>query len=473
MGQLRTSWSPMWRVLWLGTPVLLLAAVGAAYLFLTRPTTLVVAVAPNGGTEPVLMKAYAEALVARKASIRLKLVAYGGVRESAEALQAGAADLAVVRPDVLMPRNGLTLAVLREQATMVVAPQASGIDALSGLAGKRLGILAQRSADITLVRGLLERHGLSLLPEPPSGELHARAVVLVPVEEADLTVAVAEGRIDAVILLTTPTTAAAQRVVVLVQAGASNRDVNLFGVSDVAATLARMPRLQAITIPAGLFAGDQRLPTEDILTVGASYRLMARSTLSRSVAAKVTQHLFEMRAALSETTRAADDVTHPAYDATVGATSARLPIHPGAIDFYEREQESFIERYESWIYLVAIFGGGLGSAFAWLRQRLRRIRRERIEVATGRLLEIRSKARGSTDVAKLEAMAGETDDLAASIARSALRRTTEPRTITAATLAIDAARSTIARRIGHGGTGAVRSAEDGPLSDQGQDSSKR
>jgi len=411
------------------------------------------------------MKAYAEALVARKPSIRLKLVAYDGVRESAEALQAGTADLAVVRPDVLMPRNGLTLAVLREQAAMVVAPQASAIDAFSGLGGKRLGILAQRTVDIVLVRGLVERHGLSLLLEPPIGEPHARAVVLVPVEEADLTVAVAEGRVDAVILLTTPTTSAAQRVVGLVQAGAADRDVKLFGVSDVAATLARMPRLQAITIPAGLFAGDQRLPAEDIVTVGASYRLMARSTLARSVAAEVTQHLFEMRAALSETTRAADDVAHPAYDATVGATSARLPIHPGAIDYYEREQESFIERYESWIYLVAIFGGGLGSAFAWLRQRLRRIRRERIEVATGRLLEIRSNARGSTDLAKLEAMASETDDLAASIARSALRRTTEPRTLAAATLAIDAARSTIARRIGRHGREAVQSDKIGLLPD--------
>jgi hypothetical protein len=354
---------------------------------------------------------------------------------------------------------------------MVAAPQASGIDAFSDLGGKRLGILAQRTADITLVRGLMERHGLSLLLDRSAGESHAKAVVLVPVEEADLTVAVAEGRVDAVILLTTPTTSAAQRVVGLVQAGAADRDVKLFGVSDVAATLARMPRLQAITIPAGLFAGDQRLPAEDIVTVGASYRLMARSTLSRSVAAEVTQHLFEMRAALSETTRAADDVAHPAYDATVGATSARLPIHPGAIDYYEREQESFIERYESWIYLVAIFGGGLGSAFAWLRQRLRRIRRERIEVATGRLLEIRSNARGSTDVAKLEAMAGETDDLAASIARSALRRTTEPRTITAATLAIDAARSTIARRIGR--AGATGPDEGGPAADQNNGGSAR
>ncbi|WP_348644925.1 TAXI family TRAP transporter solute-binding subunit [Methylobacterium sp. WL103] len=393
------------------------------------------------------MRAYAEALAASKASIRLRLVPYGGVRESAEALRDGKADLAVVRPDVLTPRNGLTLAILREQATFVVAPRQAGIDGFHALAGKRLGILAQRKADHALARSLVERHGLDLREGVPAGDFPARTVALVPVEEADLAAALAEGRVDAVILLTTPTSPAAQRVVGLVRDADENHDAILFGIPDVSGTLARMPRLQAVTVPAGLFDGAQRLPSEDIATVGSSYRLMARSTLSRSVAAEVTQHLFEMRALLAEKAPAADDVLHPAYDTTVGATSARLPIHPGAIDYYEREQESFIERYESWIYLVAIFGGGLGSVAAWLRQRVGRVRRERIEVATLRLLEIRSSARSATDRAKLEAMAGETDDLAASIARHAMRRTTEPHTLAAATLAVDAARSTIARRL--------------------------
>ncbi|WP_443136724.1 TAXI family TRAP transporter solute-binding subunit [Methylobacterium sp. Leaf113] len=454
-----------WRVAWFCAPVLALAIAGLAYAYLTHPTTLVVAVAPNGGREPALLRAYAEALTKGKASIRLTLVPFGGVRESAEALQDGKADLAVVRPDVLMPRNGLTLAVLREQATLVVAPRKAGIDAFPGLAGKRLGILAPRTADHALVRGLMERHGLEVRNNAPDGGASPKAVSLVPVEEADLPASLAARRIDAVILLTTPISAAAQRIVGLIRDADGNREAALFGISDIPATLARMPRLQAVTVPAGLFDGEPRLPAEDIATVGASYRLMARATLSRSIAAEVTQHLFEMRSLLAEATSAAEDVTHPAYDTTVGATSARLPIHPGAIDYYEREQESFIERYESWIYLVAIFGGGLGSVVAWLRQRVGRIRRERIEVATLRLLEIRSNARSETDACKLEGMAAETDDLAASVARHAMRRTTEPRTLAAATLAVDAARSTIRRRLGRSGKEAAANEVAGPATE--------
>ena len=105
----------------------------------------------------------------------------------------------------------------------------------------------------------------------------------------------------------------------------------------------------------------QRLPAEDVVTVGSSYRLVARADLPRSLAAEVTQHLFEMRSALADTVPAANAIDNPAYEDTADATSAHLPIHPGAIDYYEREQETFIERYESWIYLVAILAGGVGD----------------------------------------------------------------------------------------------------------------
>jgi hypothetical protein len=261
--------------------------------------------------------------------------------------------------------------------------------------------------------------------------------------------ALGDGRIDAMALVTTPTSPSARRVVNLVRDASADGDVVLLGVPDTAAVLARRPRLQPVTLPAALFGGNPRLPAEEVATVGSSYRLMARASLSRSVAAEVTQHLFEMRAALAETVPAAENVTYPAYDDTSEATTARLPIHPGAIDYYEREQQTFIERYESWIYLVAILGGGVGSTIAWLRQRLGRIRRQRIEVATARLLELRSEARREIDRKRLDAIAGEVDDLAASIARHALNRPTEPRMLGAANVAIEAARSTVRQRLAH------------------------
>ncbi|TXM72733.1 C4-dicarboxylate ABC transporter substrate-binding protein [Methylobacterium sp. WL69] len=439
--------------------LLALAAAGAFYV--SRATTLTVAVAPSDGTEPALIRAYADALTAGRKEVRLRVLPFDDVRDSAAALQTGRADLAVVRPDVALPENGLTLAILRDQAMIIASPEPSGITEFADLDRKRLAILAHRDADHTLIKALVEHYGLTLLDDAPDGPVPARHVALVQLEEKDLAQAFAKKRVDAVVSVIAPAAPTALRIVGIVQAASRSRKVAFIDVADGTAIIERMPRLQAVTIPAGLFGGSPKVPAEDVRTIGASYRLMARAGLSRTVAADVTQHLFELRSGLSNATPAADYMLAPSYETTAAATSARLPIHPGAIDFFEREQQGFIERYETWIYLVAFLGGGLGSALASLRQRLSRVRRERVEEATDRLLAIRAGVRDAPDRRHLDALAAEIDDLAGEIARHALERPTEARTMSAAAIAIDAARSTVRRATRP--EAAVAAAPDGPF----------
>ena len=140
--------------------------------------------------------------------------------------------------------------------------------------------------------------------------------------------------------------------------------------------------------------------------------------------------------------------------------SATHPDAAGQHHAHGHHKQGFIERYETWIYLVAFLGGGLGSALASLRQRLSRVRRERVEEATDRLLAIRAGVRDAPDRRHLDALAAEIDDLAGEIARHALERPTEARTMSAAAIAIDAARSTVRRATP---PEAVAAAPDGPF----------
>ncbi|MGU3665756.1 TAXI family TRAP transporter solute-binding subunit [Methylobacterium sp. A49B] len=438
-----------WEFIFLALAILLGAGAAVAY-WASRATVLTVAVAPRDGTEPALIQAYADALAKRHKEIRLRILPFDDVRDSAEALRDGRADLAVVRPDVDLPDNGLTLAILRDQAMIIAAPEVSGIDRFPDLDRKRLAILAHRDADEALIRALLGHYGLTLVTIDPEAPLGPRQVALVEMAEADLAAAFARKRVDAVISVIAPTAPTAQRIIETVQAASRNRKVSFVDMENADAFVARMPRLQAVTMPAETFGGSPKVPESDVRTVGASYRLMARANLPRSGAADVTQHLFELRSGMANVTPAADYVVAPAYDSTVGATSARLPIHPGAVDYFEREQQSFIERYETWIYLLAFLGGGIGSALAWIGQRLSRLRRERVEEATDRLLAIRHEAQNTEDRDRLHALAREIDDLAGDIAKHALERPTEARTMSAASIAIDASRSTVKRAIATG-----------------------
>jgi len=200
---------------------------------------------------------------------------------------------------------------------------------------------------------------------------------------------------------------------------------------------------------------------------------MARASLSRVVAADLTQQLFEMRTAAAEGTVAAEYVLAPAYDTTAAATSARIPIHPGAIDYYEREQHGFVERYGDTLYLLGAMFGGLASAFAWLRQHLSSQRRERIDEVTDRLLEIVGRARSLHDPRAIEALTAEVDDLAAEVVRCAREREPEARTMAAVSIAIETARATIADRGRHIREPAAAGSAVSPVSDSAASPSRR
>ncbi len=141
----------------------------------------------------------------------------------------------------------------------------------------------------------------------------------------------------------------------------------------------------------------------------------------------------------------------PDFDTTVAATSARLPNHPGAVDYFEREQQTFLDRYEDYIYLVAFFGGTIGSGFAWLGQRLARKRRERIDIVLDRLLDILREVRVATTVAELDGIVLEIDDLIADVVAQTRERSIDMRTVSALILAVDGVHEAVGdarRRIG-------------------------
>ncbi|MCZ3067016.1 hypothetical protein NYY84_18185, partial [Acinetobacter baumannii] len=80
--------------------------------------------------------------------------------------------------------------------------------------------------------------------------------------------------VDAVVSVIAPTAPTAQRIVESVQAASRSRKVAFVDVENADAIVARMPRLQMVSMPAETFGGSPKVPEEDVHTVGASYRLM-------------------------------------------------------------------------------------------------------------------------------------------------------------------------------------------------------
>jgi TRAP transporter TAXI family solute receptor len=405
------------------------AAIALGYRLLVAPTSLTIAVASPDAPAIALVETLARVFTQQKSDLSLHLVKSPGEREAAAALERKAVDFAVVRPDVAFPENGMTVAILEEHALVIAVPASAGIEDVAGLARKRLGFVAREDADRRLLDTVLAAEDLA----PP-------ALTLVALTVQDVEAAFREKRIDALGMiapLSDPALAGALKAL----GRASGGKFAVLGVENADALALKSPVLATIDIPAGALGGRPRQPEEETKTIGVTRRLVARADLSPATVAETTQYLFEWRPRIARVVPGANAIKAP--ESTM---SAVLPVHPGAIQYLEREQLTFFERYGDWIYIGLFMGGGFFSAIAALFQRVTRRRRELVDEVLDRLLCILGEARGSTDPAELDALSVEIDGLVTHAVRYTRNRTTGTRTLSALMMALDAARAAVDER---------------------------
>ncbi|HRI50594.1 MAG TPA: TAXI family TRAP transporter solute-binding subunit [Pseudomonadota bacterium] len=408
-----------------------LAAAGSMWFFFLRATVVTIAVAPPDGDEAKLLAAYAEALRQQRLDLQVRLLRVDTLQKSAEALQNKQAELAVVRPDVLLPVDGLTVTVLHEDAALFIAPSGASLTDVGDLAQRKLGVIVQHEADAAAITAILAYYDLA----PPR-------VTLVPLTLTEASAALAAQRVEAVALVATPGSAVVSALVKSLNKVAESK-MKVLTVNEAAAIAEELPRFSEVEIPAGGLGGARKQPPEEVKTVGVSYRLMARSELDRVTVARLTQALFQLRSRLARATPLANRMQAIDPDSAVGAA---LPNHPGAIDYFAREQKTFLERYADYIYIILFSGGGVVSGLAWLRQRVMKRRRELVDKLLDRLLVLLAGSRAATSNRQLDQIAAEVDSLVVTAVRQARKRASGTRTMGALILAIDSTRAAIMDR---------------------------
>ncbi len=196
-------------------------------------------------------------------------------------------------------------------------------------------------------------------------------------------------------------------------------------------------------IPTGGLLADPVAHSEETDGVAISWRLMARSGLDRVAISTLTERLFESRNLLARSSPVSLTMKAPDPD---NATSAIFPNHRGALDYFNREQLTFMNRYGDWLWFALFAGAGVSSVFAWIGGLFTRRRREIIDEALARLCRIPADARNAGTPGRLAKLASEIDRLVAISIWRARKRTTSSCTICALMLAFDAARSGVRDR---------------------------
>ncbi len=335
---------------------ILLALVGVTFggLFLSRlPRTLTVAVGPPGLETHRYAQALAEAGIEARDRIRLKIVTTEGADASSRLMDSGKVDLAIIRSDYDLPASGQSILVNTRRLAIVMAPQRArgGILKFEDLKGKRIAVARLTDPNLPLVRRMLA-----------VADIGEKDAALIEVDLQELPDLLGTGKVDAAIAIVVPS---APNVTMLLPEIARRLPggLRIVPIDEAQAIANRVTGVETAEIAAGAFGAKR--PAEEITTVAISYRTVARASMSEDLAGRTAKTLYDLRTRLNRTIPIAFTAEPPD-----GKMGARLPVHPGAMAYFDGETKTFFERYGELIFTglwgASIIGSGLAGFLAWI-----------------------------------------------------------------------------------------------------------
>ena len=327
------------------------AVAAAAWMHLSKPTILKVAVGPPGFADAELMAAFGRALTANKKNVRITLEPAPGPHEALGKLINGEAELAVMRADAPPTERIRAIAILHTDPVVIVTPEKTKIDDFGDLKGKTVGLLGPPGANDALLATLRKHYAVK-------GETKTLAV-----SPAVVMASVREKAVDALLFVVPTTRSSRVGETWLAVTNASRRKLTFVPIEDAAAIAAMAPAYEAGEIAAGQFGGSPMLPEESVTTLQVATYLVADRNVPSDVVSLLTRSLFEERQKVS-----ADSAIATLIKAASTDKDAIIPVHPGAKVYYDGEETTLMERYADWLFYGPMLLGALGSALVGLRR---------------------------------------------------------------------------------------------------------
>jgi TRAP transporter TAXI family solute receptor len=398
------------------------------YYIATQPTTLRLAVGPVANENVRTVTAAIQTLQREREPFRLRLVLTEGAVQSAQAVDEGKADLALVRTDISYPRSGAAVAVMHTDHVILIAP-GGGATRVEDLSGKTVGLVRDHSGNREILRIVAQQAGL----DPAS-------ISAIPVRQSELRSALDQGRIAAV-LVVGPITGRQVYDAVNLVTEAGRGDINFIPVPETNAIEQRYPLIEADTIVRGSFSGPRPRPEKDTPTLTVSHQLLASKALSDATVADFTRVILNAKSQI-----AADSPQAARMEAPDQEKTSPIPIHPGTITYIDGQTSTFLERYGDWFY-IAIMGLGLGGSAlaAWLSVRGSRARAQ-IMSRLGGLDALLTSARTAADESALAEIDAEADKIFAFTLQETAKSNLDTASVMAFNMALSQVRDAVTAR---------------------------
>ena len=371
----------------------LVLAIGAAVAMFMQPVVLVIAAGQADQDEKKVVQLLIETLAKERSGVRLVPLWTNNATESAAALTAGKADVAVIRSDLVVGRGASSLVSLRKFNPVLFTKKNAKITKLSDLRGKRIGIGGQGDMNQLLFRQILSQRGLQ-----------EQDYTLVPLKRGEQADYATQGKIDAFFSVSAGRTRSNETFNDNLRKSWGEKLV-VVAFEDAAALALRIRGVETGEIVKGFFGGDPPMPEEDTNTITLSNRLVASEKVSPNTAVILTRTLFSLRDHRQSEVPELLAIAAPARDVPT------LPVHPGTMQLLDGVYQDFLDHYTNHMFIALALLGALGSGVPAINARRRRVQRDKSVEDLHHLLDLSDRITQQSDPAQTSQLLKEVDTI--------------------------------------------------------------
>jgi TRAP transporter TAXI family solute receptor len=306
-----------------------------------------------------------------------------GSGENTRLVESGRVDLAAIQSDTEITQDVRVVATLFADAYQLVVTKDSDIHSFADLAGSRIAIPPADSGQNRSFWFVATHYGLD--PD----ELNALAM-----SDEAANFAMQQGQVDAVFRVRAPGNKLVRDLV------RDSANMRLVSIDQPAALALKRPTIGAGMIPRGSYRGSPPLPVNDLQTAVVNRILIARKDLDDKLVYRLTELLFEQRAALVRHSNLAGFIRPLDF-----AGQIAIPVHEGAQRYYDREKPSLLQENSRIASAVLYIAALLTSLVVALRARIKKVQRVRVSDYNMELLTMADQARNATAADALKPVA--------------------------------------------------------------------
>ncbi|MGM3305015.1 TAXI family TRAP transporter solute-binding subunit [Anabaena sp. WFMT] len=135
----------------------------------------------------------------------------------------------------------------------------------------------------------------------------------------------------------------------------NNYQGKLLPITQAEAMKIKQPAFETAIIPQGAYRGNPPMPTTNLPTVAISRLLLASDQVDARIIRELTQIIYEYRQEIAneisqehaEVKPLIADINRPSNTSGID-----ISLHPGALDFYERDKPTFVQENADYIALL-------------------------------------------------------------------------------------------------------------------------